>query len=88
MEAMSCGLTVVASDVGGIPEIVDNTVNGFLFRAGDHLGLAGILLQILEDENLRKRLGREARRTAVESFDGRLMCSRTVSVYESLLDNR
>jgi glycosyltransferase involved in cell wall biosynthesis len=56
LEAMSNGLAVVASNVGGIPEIVTDTVNGLLVPPGDAAALAGALNRLADDEELRQRL--------------------------------
>ena len=85
MEAMSCGIPVVASSVGGIPEVLVHGKTGFLFPAGDHIRLAAILESLLENKDLLNRIGRDARRAAVELFDGAMMCKRTALAYESIL---
>lgn len=85
MEAMSCGVPVVASNVGGIPEMLDDGKNGLLFQVGDSIGLAETALLLLEDEDFREQMALEARRTALEKFDGKIMGSRTGAVYESIL---
>lgn len=68
IEAMSCGKPVIASNVGGIPEIVDNGHNGILVEPGDYFSLKEALIRMIEDEKLRINLGSTARRKAVENF--------------------
>lgn len=69
IEPMACGKTVIGSRVGGIPEIIRDGENGFLFPPGDHRVLAQTLLRIeREGEELRRRLGRAGRRTVLERF--------------------
>jgi len=60
-EAMAAGLPVVASAVGGVPELVDEGVTGELFPPGDHDALARHLLRLLEAPELRRRMGDAAR---------------------------
>lgn len=60
LEAMACGVPVVASNVGGIPDIVTDGYNGLLVGAGDVKGLAESVIKILSDETLRKRLSEGA----------------------------
>ncbi len=61
LEACACGLAIVASEVGGNPEIVADRKRGILFPAGDDDALAAALLAMLADEPLRRRLGEAAR---------------------------
>ena len=60
VEAMAAGLPVVASDVGGIPELVDAGVTGELFPPGDHQALADHLVRILTAPEQRARMSRSA----------------------------
>jgi glycosyltransferase involved in cell wall biosynthesis len=60
VEAMAAGLPVVASDVGGIPELVEEGVTGELFPAGDGEALASHLVRILADPQLRSRMSTAA----------------------------
>jgi glycosyltransferase involved in cell wall biosynthesis len=69
VEAMAAGLAVVATTAGGIPEAVTSGVDGLLATPRDVAGLAEALRAVLVDPDLRERLGREARRTAVGRFD-------------------
>lgn len=62
LEAMSTELPIVASAVGGIPELVRHGENGFLFEPGDARGLAERLVNLLRDEPLRRRMGEDGRR--------------------------
>jgi len=58
MEAMACGKPVVASRVGGIPELVRDGTDGILVESGDVNGLADSILRLLKDPALRERMGR------------------------------
>jgi glycosyltransferase involved in cell wall biosynthesis len=62
LEAMASGLPVVATRVGGVPEIVLDCQVGFLVEPSDEDGLAAALAQLIEDEGLRRRMGRQARK--------------------------
>jgi glycosyltransferase involved in cell wall biosynthesis len=68
LEGLACGLPIVASRVGGIPEIVDDGLTGFLFARGDAGELAGALAKLRADAELCARMGREARRVALERY--------------------
>ena len=71
MEAMACGLPVVISRLGGIPELVQDGENGFLLEPGDDDGLAQSLDRLVGDAVLRRRLGANARTHALAYFDCR-----------------
>lgn len=57
MEGMACGKPVVASRVGGIPELVRDGVDGILVDAGDVKALSRAIIMLLDDPVLRKRMG-------------------------------
>jgi glycosyltransferase involved in cell wall biosynthesis len=67
LEAMQCGLAIVATDIDGIPEDVVDEDSALLVPPGDHLALARALERVLVDKDLRKRLSRRAR----EEFERR-----------------
>jgi N-acetyl-alpha-D-glucosaminyl L-malate synthase BshA len=68
LEALSCGVPVVASDVGGIPEVVTDGEVGYLARVGDVPAMADRVLRILADGELRERLSRAARARSLAHF--------------------
>jgi len=69
MEAMSSGLAVVASDISGIPELVEDGVSGLLVPPGDAAALAVAVERLHADPDLRARLGQAARRRVERDFD-------------------
>ncbi len=85
LEAMAAGLPVIAARTGGMPEVVEDGVNGLLFPSGDAHALAWQLKRLLEP-GLRQRLGQQARRTQRERFSARGMTEATVSLYRRLLE--
>ncbi len=68
LETLACGTPVVASAVGGIPEQVIEGRTGFLVPVGDARALAGRVLDLLADEGLRLRMGRQAAENAARRF--------------------
>jgi glycosyltransferase involved in cell wall biosynthesis len=68
LEAMARRVPVVASDVGGIPEVVTDAVDGRLVPPGDSAALAGAVVALLRDPDLRRRLGEAGRRTVADRF--------------------
>lgn len=82
LEAMAAGLPVVASRVGGVPELVVPGLTGWLVAPGDALGLAAALGQVLRDPDTRQAMGRAGRRRAEKEFSLQTMTRR----YEAVLD--
>ena len=68
LEAMSWGLPVIGTPVGGVPQVVESEVNGLLVGPGDIEGLARALARLLQDPDLRQRLGDAARNTIETRF--------------------
>jgi len=87
LEAMSCGSAVVASNVGGNPEIIETGKNGLLVPAFDDKSLAKSIISLLENENLNKEIGREARRTVERSFSSTTFAEETYNIYQQTLNN-
>lgn len=85
LEAMSAGLPVVTTAVGGNPEVVEDGVTGLLAGRGDDEGLAGALVRLLGDGALRERMGEAGRARAHERFDQGRMIRAYRAVYDQLL---
>ena len=86
LEAMACGVPVVASDVGGIPEQVVEGETGQLVPVGDAAGMAQAIESLLADRARRDAMARAARERAVERFDARRMVDAYVDWYERLAE--
>jgi N-acetyl-alpha-D-glucosaminyl L-malate synthase BshA len=84
LEAMSAEVPVVASNVGGLPEVVEHGRSGFLHDPEHTAGLVASVLKLLENEPLRRTMGRRARRVARQRFSVDEMIGRYVRVYDSL----
>ncbi len=85
LEAMSMGIPVIASAVGGVPGIIKNGVNGFLLDPGDYKGLSETITLLINDPPLRKKLAAEGVHTIKEMFDVNKWCRKIESEYNSLL---
>lgn len=85
MEAMSCGVPVVAFNVGGIPDIIDNEQNGILAELKSTEELAKGITLILSDEELRKKYSLSAREKVLKDFNQKIIAERYFEVYKSLL---
>jgi len=90
LEAMACGTAVVASRIGGIPEVVDEGVTGFLVDHDEDFAqnFAARVNELVADPELAARLGEAGRRRAVEEFSWRRIAEQTVALYESLSGQR
>jgi glycosyltransferase involved in cell wall biosynthesis len=87
MEAMSAGQPVIVSAVGGCKELVLHGETGMLVPPQDPETLAKQIVQLLEEPELRERLGREARKHAEAEFDIKQAVARLEAIYDELLDS-
>jgi glycosyltransferase involved in cell wall biosynthesis len=81
LEAMSTGLPVVASQVAGVPEEVDEGRTGLLVPPGDVGALASAIERLVDDEHLRREMGRAGREICHERFSVDRMVDRMEAVY-------
>jgi N-acetyl-alpha-D-glucosaminyl L-malate synthase BshA len=88
LEAMACELPVVASDSGGIPEVVTHGVDGFLAPVGDIDAMAAHAVALGRDKELRAAMGKAGRRSAVTRFHPDLIVPRYEALYKRALDAR
>jgi glycogen synthase len=84
LEALACQRPVVASKTGGLPEIVEHNVNGFLTEPKDELDLAQWLMKLLSDAELRNRLGREGRARVSREFAWGPIAEQFVRLYRDI----
>ena len=84
LEAMACGTAVVASAVGGIPEVVSDGETGLLVRADDPEALAGALNALIGDPARAAALGRAGRERAVAEFGWQAVAVQTARLYAEL----
>ena len=87
VEAQSMEKPILASDIGGSNETVQNNKTGFLFEAGNSASLSKKILEILKlDESTLKSMGNEGRKNIIKKFNVEKMCFSTYSEYKRLLN--
>ncbi|BBZ71659.1 glycosyltransferase family 4 protein [Mycobacterium paraseoulense] len=84
-QAMACGLPVITSRVGGIPDMVEDGRTALLFPYGDVAACAQHIRRMLDDDALRARIERSARAEAQQRFDPKSVAARTVCVYREII---
>ncbi|HCU96404.1 MAG TPA: glycogen synthase, partial [Actinobacteria bacterium] len=84
LEAMACGTAVVASHVGGIPEVVSNGETGLLVPPDDPRALAGALNSLLGDPGRAAAMGRLGRERAIAQFGWPAIAAQTAVLYSEL----
>ena len=93
LEAMACEVPVVASDVGGIPEVVVDGVTGTLVHYDENdttafeAGIAKALSLVVADPELAKRMGQAGRQRAVEDFGWDRIAQETIAIYQKVISD-
>jgi len=85
LEAMSCGLPVLATEIGGLSEVITHGVDGWLCPVGDCHCMAERIYSLLTDEAKRRAMGEAARRKAVESFSPEKIVAQYEALYASVI---
>ena len=87
LEAMACGLPVVASATAGPAEVLEDGCTGVLFEAGNSAELERVLMRLIEAPGMRVALDAAARERAVERFAMKAMAERTLELYRACLSS-
>jgi glycosyltransferase involved in cell wall biosynthesis len=85
LEAMACEKPVVVSNIGSVPTVIEDGVDGLLVPTGDIKKLAEAVRKVLTDKELAQRLGKAARKKIVEKFSVESMVEGTIKVYEEVI---
>jgi glycosyltransferase involved in cell wall biosynthesis len=85
LEAMRSGLPIVASDVGGNSESIEDGLNGFLFNSGNHNALADKLVILLSDYNLREYMSSNSLKIYLEKFSTKIQIENYLRLYSELV---
>ncbi|HEY3243809.1 MAG TPA: N-acetyl-alpha-D-glucosaminyl L-malate synthase BshA [Phycisphaerae bacterium] len=86
LEAMACSVPVIASEVGGLPEVIDDGINGFLKQPDDLDGMADQALILLTTPALHRRVAEEARRKVEQRFCADLVVPQYEAFYRQVTD--
>ncbi len=87
LEAMACEVPVVASRVGGVPEVVTDGETGFLSAVGDVEKMSEDAARLLSDKELRREMGARARASAVSRYNTDLIIPQYIKFYERVLSS-
>jgi len=85
IEAMAMQKPIVASNIGWATEVMDDSINGFLVHPTHHLEYANRIIQLLENVQLQKEFGIEARKKVTEKFSIAVVAKESLSFYNSLI---
>jgi glycosyltransferase involved in cell wall biosynthesis len=84
LEAMACGVPVVATRVGGVPDVIEDGVHGLLVEPGDPEGLARAMIALLSDDALRERVQQAAHRQVQARYSTRAVLAELEALYRDL----
>ena len=84
LEALSCGTPVIASNVGGIPEAVQDRKNGILVPPSNVVKLAENIQYLLDNEDIRKKFGKEGRKWIVKNFSSEILMKALLQIYNEI----
>jgi len=86
LEAMAYGLPIISTRVAGIPEMVDDGLNGILIDPGDTEKLNSALKELIESKACRGVMGQKSMKIVAEKFDGAIIIERLVSIYHNMMN--
>lgn len=85
LEAFALGKPVIGSDIGGIPELIEDGVNGLLFESGNSEELSEKIAYLISRPRLREQMGKNARKKVEEKYNPELYYQKVMGVYQKLL---
>ena len=88
LEAMACGLPVIGSDVGGIPDIIEDNKTGIMISEKDISGISGAILKLIENENYLEKLSIQGYDIVRDRFSWKKISKLYLNVYETYSINR
>lgn len=88
IEAAACGKPVVVSNVGGLPEVVDNEVTGFVVPPANPIAAAEAIGKLVADEKLREQMGIAGRAKVQKLYNWSDNVNHMISIYQNILDSK
>jgi glycosyltransferase involved in cell wall biosynthesis len=85
LEAMACCVPAIATRVGGVPELIDDGINGFLYDVGDIEAMAAGAIALLSDNDRLQEISTAARKTAQDRFCSTRIIPHYETYYESVV---
>jgi len=85
LEAQASEKPIVVTRIGGMPEIINDGINGYVVPARDHEALAHRIITLLQDDGLKRRFGTVGRQNVLTHFDKRIMTERVLEIYRDAL---
>jgi len=86
LEAMASGRPIVATGVGGIPDIIENDISGLLIPPADPSSMANAIIQLLENQSMAKKMGEHAQRVVEECYSVNSMVEKYLILYDEVLN--
>lgn len=84
LEAMSCGVPCIGTAIGGIPEVIEHGVNGYVAELGDTASASEFAVRILEDEGLHRQFSEESMRMVRERFNSEQIVDQYEALYQKV----
>ena len=88
LEAAACEVPQVASNIGGFPEIIEDGITGFLVEPKNPVAIAEKVTELINDESLRKKIGKAARKKVIAEFEWDKNVDQMISEYEQIVKER
>lgn len=88
LEAASCGVPALVTNIGGLPEVVEDGLTGFISPPDDVEHMAAKAIELFKNEDLHGEMAQNARRRAVEIFDWKLIIPQYEEYYEKILEGK
>jgi len=85
LEASACEKPVVVSNIGGLPEVVDNNITGFIVQPKNENEAADAIIKLIQDETLRKSFGKQGREKVKKHFEWNENVNQMINIYKELL---